>query len=119
MVFAGASYAEFAADTLKRYLDADIRFIGQRNPGSPSRYPSGLVAGQKEAKTLIEQHNPDLILGSSFEQTVCGNRTFYGITSPLRGAVRLAPVPFAGINGTLFLMEQVLNACMDHSRRVP
>jgi nitrogenase molybdenum-iron protein alpha/beta subunit len=119
MVFAGASYAEFAADTLKRYLDADIRFIGQRNPGSPSRYPSGLVAGQKEAKTLIEQHNPDLILGSSFEQTVCGNRTFYGITSPLRGAVRLAPVPFAGINGTLFFMEQVLNACMDHSRRVP
>ncbi|MFA5267313.1 MAG: nitrogenase component 1 [Methanoregula sp.] len=119
LIFAGASYAEFAAQTLERYLDADIRFIGQRNAGSPSRYPSGLVAGQKEAKTLIGLHNPDLILGSSFEQSVCGNRAFYGITSPLRGAVRLAPVPFAGINGTLFFMEQVLNACMDHSRRVP
>lgn len=119
LIFAGASYAEFAADTLKRYLDADIRFIGQRNPGSPSRYPSGIVAGQKEAKTLIDLHNPDLILGSSFEQSVSGNRAFYGITSPLRGAVRLAPVPLAGINGTLFFMEQVLNTCMDHSRRDP
>jgi len=119
MIFAGASYAEFAAQTLERFLDADIRFIGQRNAGSPSRYRSGLVAGQREAKTLIEQHNPDLILGSSFEQSVCGNRAFYGITTPLRGAVRLAPVPFAGINGTLFFMEQVMNACMNHTRKVP
>jgi nitrogenase molybdenum-iron protein alpha/beta subunit len=116
VIFAGASYAEFAARTLEHYLDADIRAIGMRNPGGPPPYPSRLVTGLKEAKTLIGLHNPDLVLGSSFERSVCGNRAFYGMTPPLRGEVRLAPVPIAGINGTLFFMEQVLNTCMDHSR---
>jgi nitrogenase molybdenum-iron protein alpha/beta subunit len=116
VIFAGASYAEFAAQVLEHFLDADIRFIGLRNADSPSHYPSRLVTGLKEAKTFIETNNPDLVLGSSFERSVSGNRAFYGITPPLRGVVRLAPVPLAGINGTLFFMEQVLNACMDHSR---
>jgi nitrogenase molybdenum-iron protein alpha/beta subunit len=116
VIFAGASYAEFAADALEHYLDADIRFIGLRNPGGIPRYPSTLVTGLKEAKTFIELHNPDLVLGSSFERSVSGgSRAFYGITPPLRGVVRLAPVPLAGVNGTLFFMEQVLNACMDHT----
>ena len=118
VIFAGASYAEFAAQTLEHYLDADIRAIGKRNPGGPSRYPASLVTGLKEAKTLIDQYNPDLVLGSSFERSISGNRAFYGMTPPLRGEVRLAPVPIAGINGTLFFMEQVLNTCMDHSRGV-
>jgi nitrogenase molybdenum-iron protein alpha/beta subunit len=116
VIFAGASYAEFAAQALGYYLDADIRFIGLRNPGRPSRYPSGLVTGLEEVKTIIELNNPDLVLGSSFERSVSGNRAFFYITPPLRGVVRLAPVPLAGINGTLFLMEQVLNACMDRPR---
>jgi nitrogenase molybdenum-iron protein alpha/beta subunit len=119
VIFAGASYAEFAAQTLKHYLDADIRFIGKRNTGSPSRFPSAVVTGLREAKTFIDLHNPDLVIGSSFERSVSSNRAFYGITPPTRGAVRLAPVPLAGINGTLFFLEQVLNACMDHSRIRP
>jgi nitrogenase molybdenum-iron protein alpha/beta subunit len=119
VVFAGASYAEFAAQALEHYLDADIRFMGLRNPVGKCRYPSGLVTGLEEVKTLIELHNPDIVLGSSFERSVSGNRAFYGITPPLRGAVRLAPVPVAGINGTLFFMEQVLNTCMDHHRSTP
>lgn len=119
VIFAGASYAEFAAQALEHYLDADIRFIGKRNPGGPSRFPTALVTGLTEAKTLIDLYNPDLVLGSSFERSVSGNRTFYGITPPLRGVVRLAPVPLAGVNGMLFFMEQVLNACMDQSRIRP
>lgn len=119
LIFAGASYAEFAAQALEHYLDADIRFIGKRNTGGPTRFPSSLVTGQKEAKTFIELHKPDLVLGSSFERSVSGNRAFYGITPPLRGMVRLAPVPLAGINGTLFFMEQILNVCMDQSRLLP
>jgi nitrogenase molybdenum-iron protein alpha/beta subunit len=119
VVFAGASYAEFAAQALEHYLDADIRFMGLRNPVGKCRYPSSLVTGLEEVKTLIELHNPDIVLGSSFERSVSGNRAFYGITPPLRGAVRLAPVSVAGINGTLFFMEQVLNTCMDHHRSTP
>ena len=119
VIFAGASYAEFAAQCLEHYLDADIRFIGLRNSSRLSRYPSGPVTGLKEAKTLIDANNPDLVLGSSFERSVSGRRAFYGITPPLRGVIRLAPVPLAGINGTLSFMEQVLNACMDHPPGVP
>ena len=119
VIFAGASYAEFAARTLERYLDADIRFIGTRNAGGSSRFPTATVTGLKEVKTSIDRYTPDIVLGSSFERSVSNNRAFYGITPPLRGVVRLAPVPLAGINGTLFFMEQVLNACMDHTRRVP
>ena len=119
MIFAGASYAEFAGEALERYLDADIRFIGLRNSCGKSRYPCGLVTGLNEAKMFIGLHNPDLVLGSSFERSVSGNRAFYGITPPQRGVVRLAPVPLAGVNGTLFFMEQILNACMDHSRIRP
>lgn len=113
VIFAGSSYAEFAAQTLEHFLDADIRFIGKRNPGGASRYPTALVTGIKEAKAIIGQYNPDLVLGSSFERSLCANRAFAGITPPLRGMVKLAPIPVAGINGTLFFMEQVLNACMD------
>jgi nitrogenase molybdenum-iron protein alpha/beta subunit len=119
VIFAGASYAEFAAEALEHFLDADVRFIGLRNQDSTLHYPAARVTGLKEAQQLIEVHNPDLVLGSSFERSVRGNRAFLGITPPLRGVVRLAPVPLAGINGTLFFMEQVLNACMDHPRTQP
>ncbi len=116
LIFAGASYAEFAAQVLEHYLDADIRFIGLRNRCGTSRYPSAMVSGLNEARSLIGEHDPDLVLGSSFERSVSGKRAFYAITPPVRGEVRLAPVPLAGVNGTLFFMEQVLNACMDRSR---
>jgi nitrogenase molybdenum-iron protein alpha/beta subunit len=117
VIFAGPSYAGFAAEVLERYLDADIRFIGLRNTNGKLRYPSAPVAGLKEVRALIRQYDPDLVLGSSFERSVSDCRSFCGITPPLRGSVRLAPVPFAGINGTLFFLEQVLNACMDRNRR--
>ena len=117
VIFAGASYAEFAAQLLEQYLDADILFLGLRNEGSPSRFPWAPVTGLDEAATLISKHDPDLVLGSSFERPVSGGRAFYGITPPLRGTVRLAPQPLAGINGTLSFLEHVMNACMDRRPR--
>jgi nitrogenase molybdenum-iron protein alpha/beta subunit len=115
-IFAGASYAEFAADVLEQYLDADIRGIGLRNQSRISRQAE-YVRGLSEAKTLIESADPDLVLGSSFERSVIGNRGFVGLIPPLRGEVRLAPRPLAGINGTLSFMEDVLNTCMDTKTR--
>jgi nitrogenase molybdenum-iron protein alpha/beta subunit len=111
-IFAGASYAEFAAGTLEQYLDAEIRCIGLRNHGSISR-PAEYAGSLGQVKTLIETHNPDLVLGSSFERSVSRDRAFVGLIPPLRGTVRLAPRPLAGINGTLSFMEDVLNSCMD------
>jgi nitrogenase molybdenum-iron protein alpha/beta subunit len=116
VIFAGTSYAEFAGRTLRKYLDADIRFIGLRNAGDLPAFPCGNIRGQRDARLCIERHDPDLVIGSSFERHVMGDRAFLGITPPLRGVIRLAPTPLAGINGTLFFVEQVLNACMDRSR---
>jgi nitrogenase molybdenum-iron protein alpha/beta subunit len=113
IIFAGFSYAVHVAATLERYLDADIRCIGSRNTPGESKYPAEQVTGLEGVRSLIGQHNPDLVMGSSFERSVCEARAFTGITPPLRGTIRLAPTPFAGINGTLCLMEQMLNACMD------
>jgi hypothetical protein len=113
VIFSGFSYAEHAAGTLERYLDADIRCIGSRNAPGESKYPVEHVNGLEGVRSLIKQHNPDLVLGSSFEHSLNEARAFTGITPPLRGTVRLAPTPLAGINGTLSLVEQVLNTCMD------
>jgi len=112
-IFSGFSYAVYVAGTLELYLDADIRCIGSRNAPGESKYPVEQVTGLDGVRSLIGQHNPDLVMGSSFEGSVCEARAFTGITPPLRGTVRLAPSPFAGINGTLSLVEQVLNTCMD------
>jgi nitrogenase molybdenum-iron protein alpha/beta subunit len=112
-IFSGFSYALYVAKTLERYLDADICCIGSRNSPGASKYPIEQVTGLDRVRSLIGQYNPDLVMGSSFERSVCDGRSFSGITPPLRGTVRLAHTPFAGIQGTLSLVEQVLNACMD------
>lgn len=111
-IFAGTAYAEFAAGTLQKYLDADIRCIGLRSHGD-MRYPAHYAGSLGQVKEMIESHDPDLVLGSSFERSVSGSRGFVGLIPPLRGTVHLAPAPLAGINGTLSFIEDVLNTCMD------
>jgi nitrogenase molybdenum-iron protein alpha/beta subunit len=116
IIFSGFSYATFAAQTLKRYLDSDILFIGTRNDPGPSSFPSGHVQGLSLVRSLISHHDPSLVIGSSFERSVATNRAFVGLTPPLRGMVQLAPHPVAGITGILSFVENVLNACMDQKK---
>ena len=115
-VFAGAAYALFAADTLKRYLDAEILVVGTRNDpiAQPvAQYPVEKLTGLEQVSRKIAEVSPDLVIGSSFERSVIGDRAFVGIIPPLRGRVRLAHTPLAGTGGTLHMVEDVLNACMD------
>jgi nitrogenase molybdenum-iron protein alpha/beta subunit len=116
IIFAGFSYATFAAKTLKHYLDAEIQYVGSRNEPGGSPYPCGHVQGFSRVTSLIRELNPDLVIGSSFERSVNGNRAFVGLAPPLRGIVRLAPQTVAGITGTLSFVENVLNACMDRKK---
>jgi len=116
VLFGGFSYATFAARTLKHYLDADILYVGTRNEPGPSPFPSGLVQGLSSVRELIRQHDPNLVIGSSFERSVATNRAFVGLTPPIRGMVKLSPHPVAGITGTLSFVENVLNACMDRKK---
>jgi nitrogenase molybdenum-iron protein alpha/beta subunit len=117
-VFGGFAYATFAADTLKRYLDADILVLGSRNGLHPSPYPVremvqiGGIAGSLTAE------KPDLVIGSSFERSARPGAAFVGLTPPLRGRVLLRSRCLAGIEGTLSFMEEVLNACMDRRRKI-
>jgi nitrogenase molybdenum-iron protein alpha/beta subunit len=115
-IFAGAAYAIFAAETLKRYLDAQILVVGTRND-SPARsntdYRVEKLTGFEDVGHTITEVEPDLVIGSSFERSLSSGRAFVGIIPPLRGQVRLAHPPLVGINGTLQFIENVLNACMD------
>jgi nitrogenase molybdenum-iron protein alpha/beta subunit len=115
-VFSWASYAEFAADTLRSFLDAEIACIGNRT-ASPPDFPFAAepAEGLAQVTALIEKHKPDLVIGSSFERSVRGDAAFVGLTPPLRGKVRLASRPIAGIEGTLGFIEDALNACMDRT----
>ena len=117
-IFAGAAYALFAADTLKRYLDAEILVVGTRNdpPEKPGcQYRVEKLAGLDEVGRSITESDPDLVIGSSFERSLCPDRAFVGIIPPFRGQVRLAHYPLAGTGGSLYFVENVLNACMDRT----
>jgi nitrogenase molybdenum-iron protein alpha/beta subunit len=113
-IFAGWSYAEFAAGMLEKYLDSDICCIGTRNTPGVSSFPVQKAGGLAQVKALIEAEGPDLLIGSSFERSARPASAFVGIIPPLRGTVRLSPAPLAGINGALAFIEQVLNASMDN-----
>ena len=115
-IFAGTAYALFTANTLTRYLDAEILAVGTRNdpPAFPAtQYPVEKLTGLEQVAHKIAEVSPDLVIGSSFERSVSGDCTFIGIIPPLRGQVRLAQPPLAGTGGTLHFIEDVLNACMD------
>jgi nitrogenase molybdenum-iron protein alpha/beta subunit len=116
-VFGGFAYAHFAADTLRRYLDADILLVGSRNGLRPSPFPVREMVQIGGIAESLAGEKPDLILGSSFERSAWPDAAFVGLTPPLRGRVLLRSRCLAGIEGTLSLLEEVLNACMDRNRR--
>lgn len=116
-IFGGFAYASFAAETLHHYLDADIRIIGSRNSPGPSRFPVRHMADLGSITGFLAGEEPDLIIGSSFERSACPEAAFAGLTPPLRGRVLLRSRAIAGIEGSLSLMEEALNACMDRNRK--
>jgi nitrogenase molybdenum-iron protein alpha/beta subunit len=117
LIFGGWSYALFAATLLERYLDAEIIAIGSRNRTAPGPYPSRIMLSFEEIETCIREECPDLILGSSYEHSVCGNAAFVPFSFPLRGRIALRTRTMAGTEGTLSLLEDVLNATMDQENR--
>ncbi len=112
-IFAGCSYALFAAEALNTYIDAEICCIGTRNAPCGSRFPVEETSSLSRVRDLIAAHDPDLVIGSSFERSLQKRGAFTGIIPPLRGRVTIYPAPLAGINGMLSFMESVLNSCMD------
>lgn len=108
----GAAYASLAADLLDRYLGAEIACIVARNsaPGALHTTDFSVI------RDMIRDAEPDLILGSSYEASVAPDAAFVGLTPPLRDRVALSSPTIAGVEGALRLMEEALNACIDHNR---
>jgi nitrogenase molybdenum-iron protein alpha/beta subunit len=117
-VFGGFSYAHFAAETLKRYLDADILLVGSRNGPCPSPFPVREMLRIGDISGFLSGERPDLVIGSSFERSACPEAAFVGLTPPIRGRVLLRSRCIAGIEGAFSFMEEVLNAMMDRRRKI-
>jgi nitrogenase molybdenum-iron protein alpha/beta subunit len=113
-LFSDFSYGDFAARMLKKYLDASITVIGCRNTARHSPFKTAEACSLSAVQDLIAGDPPDIILGSSFEHMACPTAAFVPFTFPLRGMVRLRARPLVGIQGLSGLMEDVLNACLDH-----
>jgi nitrogenase molybdenum-iron protein alpha/beta subunit len=117
-IFGGFGQAEAVATMLRDYLDAEIVVIGSRNRPGSSEFP---VVETRDLDTITDSLAtcaPDLIIGSSYEETVAGTASFVPLTLPIRGRVLLAHRPMAGTEGALGIMEAILNACMDRKKRV-
>jgi nitrogenase molybdenum-iron protein alpha/beta subunit len=109
-ICSGRSYAAFAAQTLERYLDAEIACRFPRNG------PDAAIDGTAIRQAIVEA-GPDLIVGSSYERAALRDPAFVGLTPPLRGRVLLHSRPLAGVEGTLWFVDEVLNTCMDRHQR--
>lgn len=104
------------AGMLDKYLGAAVLGIASRNIPGESQYPAVWVRDYAGVHEMLEREQPNLVLGSSFEQTAYPSAAWVGVTPPLRGAVRLHARPLVGIEGALALMESVLNTCIDHQK---
>ncbi len=116
-IFGSSAYALLAADCCHRYLDAEITCIGTRNRPLPTSFSIEQILSFDEIRHRLERESPDLVLGSSYEQSLCPDAAFVPLTPPVRGKVLLQARPIIGPEGTLHLMEEVLNACLDRKKK--
>ncbi len=116
-LFGDDAVVRAVARLLKRYLDADCVFLGYRD-GVPGPLGPGTIRADDlgTVEAALVATSPELVLGSSFEERLAPRAAFVPLAPPVRGRARLAAVPLAGIEGTLALVESVLNACTERRK---
>ncbi len=115
-ISAGNAYAAFAAGLLDRYLGADIACVAVRSDPGAGNDAVTHTTDFSVIREMIRDAEPDLVLGSSYEQAIAPGAAFVGLTPPLRGRVILHSHALIGIEGALWLMDEVLNACINRNR---
>lgn len=118
-VFSISSYAELVSELLRDYLDSEVVSIGCRDLPRSSA-PAGPGAGVRMGHTtdlrrireMIRSETPDIIFGSSFENTLSPETPFVSLTYPLKTTAMLHHRPVAGTEGVLSIIEGVLNSLM-------
>lgn len=111
-LFGEGAYVAAACRILDRYLGAECALLGYRDAvpaGSSQTWARADDLGRVEE--ALARAEPDLVLGSSFEQRLRPAAAFVPLAPPVRGRFSLAAVPFVGVEGVLALVEAVLNAC--------
>ncbi|MBQ3719019.1 MAG: oxalate:formate antiporter [Methanomicrobium sp.] len=116
-VYSTYSYTEFACGILTEYLDAEIVHTAARNnpPDQSSdvdenSFNIGGICSLHQIKDILSETESDLIIGSSFEHAAFPDSAFAGLTFPIRHRKMLYDRPVAGIQGSLYLMDEVLEA---------
>jgi len=113
-LFGEGAYIAAAARLLDRYLGAECLVLGYRDAAPPGvRWETARADDLGSVEEILNRAEPDLILGSSFEQRLRPGAAFVPVAPPIRGRWRLAAVPFVGVEGVLATVEAVLNACAE------
>jgi len=108
-LFGIAGYLDMASDLLTTYLDAECCCAGARNlPPDDSVCTHAPDLGT--VKQMIAAGDPDLIIGSRYEETLAPGVPFVQTTLPIRKNSMLCHRPLIGTEGVLWLIESVLNA---------
>jgi nitrogenase molybdenum-iron protein alpha/beta subunit len=118
-LFGQGAYARYAADLLHCSLDAEIRILCTRDDPVRTQHPCATTADLRRIGEILEETQPDLILGSDFEHSLRPQTAFVGITPPLRRTFRLRARSLCGTEGALTLIEEVLNACRNGAGKRP
>jgi len=122
-VYSTYSYTEFACSMLTEYLDAEIVHASARNnpPDQSSDvdenpYNIGGICSLHQIKEILSETEHDLIIGSSFEHAAFPDSAFAGLTFPIRHRM-LYDRPVAGIQGSLYLMDEILEALENGAKK--
>lgn len=108
-LFGIAGYMDMTADLLSTYLDADICGAGARNrPAEDSVCTWAPDLGT--VKRMIGDGEPDLVIGSRYEETLAPGVPFVQATLPIRKHSMLCHRPLIGTEGVLWIIESVINA---------
>lgn len=113
-VYSTYAYTEFACDMIANYMDGEIVHTAARNNppdsdlnGGENPYNIGGICTLHQIKEILYKKDFDLIIGSSFEHAAFPDSAFVGLTFPIRHRKMLYNRPIAGIQGALYLMDEI------------
>ena len=113
-VYSTYAYTEFACDMIANYMDGEIAHAAARNTppdsdlnGGENPHNIGGICSLHQIKEILSKKDFDLIIGSSFEHAAFPDSAFVGLTFPIRHRKMLYDRPVAGIQGALYLMDEI------------
>lgn len=105
-VFSNVYYSRFAKEMLEKYLGCEVSVLSRED-----------CCDLEKIGDFINDANPDLILGSTFESNLKKDAAFCGITMPDRSRISISAKTISGVEGGLSFIENVLNASVTREQK--